>query len=740
MKKKSSLLLVLLLPVLMSAAAKPAPEFFPAQDAKNVNPDTHLVLTFPEAPTLGAKGFIRVWDAATNALVDELDLSIPAGPTMPRRYGPECDYTKVPYDYMREKMLTNRDVPAGTPSGGAQPDEIQYQLNIIGGFTDGFHFHPVIIHDNVATIYLHNNMLEYGHEYYVTIDKSVFKATGWSGIKKGAWKFSTKRAGPTDLTQLNVRADGRGDFNTLQGALDYTPDFSDKTIFITVAEGDYEEIVYCRNKSNLIIQGAGMDKSRVHYENDEVFNPHPLNIKTNEKRGTYPSRRAAVFFDNCRDIVLQDITFETCPKGQAEGLLLCGERIALYRVHIIGGGDALQSNGTVYMEDSVLDGGLDSILGRGSLFAYHCQIRNSGGAASWVRNFSPDHGDIFVECHFEGTGARPLSFSRSRGYPDAEFVLINCTTRNVSPIGWESFEKSAHAWEYNTRDADTGELADFSGRNENSRRLDPVADAEIIRNYSDPAYILNGWQPLRAPKVVELWPDGAPNDNGLTGEEYRNENFRITNVTVPTLTVYPAPHPNGQAVVACPGGGYRHLSFETEASWMAQWFNDQGITLAVLKYRMPNGHMECPISDIKRAMEVMHEHAAEWGVDPAKIGVQGNSAGGHLIAALSTGYDKPEQRPAFQIMFYGALTMEQGGLIEKVTAQTPPAFILCSQDDPISVDSSLQYMAALKNKRVPSSTLHIYAGGGHGWGFKDSFVYKEQWTSELAAWLREINN
>ena len=733
--------ILLLLLALLPAAAKPAPEYFPAKDAKNVNPDTHLVIEFPEAPTLGTKVFIRVYDAATNALVDELDLSIPAGPTAPRRYGPECDYTKVPYDYTRERMLTNRDVPAGTPSGGAQPDEIKYQLNIIGGFTDGFHFHPVLIRGNKAVIYLHNNMLEYGHEYYVTIDRSVLKASGWTGVKKGQWKFSTKRSGPADLSQLNVRADGTGDFNTLQGALDYTPDFSDKTIFITVAEGDYEEIVYCRNKSNLIVQGAGMDKSRVHYENDEVFNPHPLNIKTNEKRGTYPSRRAAVFFDNCHDIVLQDITFETAPKGQAEGLLLCGERIAMYRVHIIGGGDALQSNGTVYMEDSILDGGLDSILGRGSLFAYHSQIRNSGGAASWVRNFSPDHGDVFVECHFEGTGQRPLSFGRSRGYPDAELVLINCTTRNVNPVGWEAFDKTAHAWEFNTRDADTGELVDFSKRNENSRRLDAVADAEIIRNYSDPGYVLGGWQPLRAPKIVPVWPNGAPDDTGLRGEEYRNANFRITNVTEPTLTIYPAPHPNGQAVIACPGGGYQHLSFETEASWMAQWFNDQGITLAVLKYRMPNGHYDAPLNDLKQAMQILHDRAAEWGIDPAKIGVQGNSAGGHLIARLATEYENEIQRPAFQILFYGALTMRgegQGSIADKVDAKTPKAFILCSQDDMISVNHSLDYMRALKSNNVPS-TLHIYASGGHGWGFKDSFVYKAQWTSELAAWLREIN-
>ena len=733
--------LSLMLLALLTSAAAPAPEFFPAQEAKNVNPDTHLTITFPEAPTLGEKGFIRIWDAETDALVDELDLSIPAGPTRGRFYGPDCDYIKVPYDYTRDKMLTNRDVPAGTPSGGAQPDDIPYQLNIIGGFTDGFHFHPVIIRDNKATIYLHNNMLEYGHSYYVTIDRSVFTQKGWNGIKKGQWQFSTKRAGPTDLSQLNVRADGTGDFNTLQGALDYVPDFSEKTTLITVAAGDYEDIIYCRNKSHLIIQGAGMDKTRMHYDNDEVFNPHPLNIKTNEKRGTFPSRRAANFFDNCHDIVLQDITFETCPKGQAEGLLLCGERIALYRVHIIGGGDALQSNGTVYMEDSVLDGGLDSILGRGSLFAYHSIIRNTGGAASWVRNFAPDHGDVFVECHFEGTGNRPLEFGRSRGYPDAEFVLINCTTRNVAPVGWTQFSLTAHAWEFNTRDADTGELVDFSQRNEVSRRLDAVRDADIIKNYSDPAYILKGWNPVRAGKIIPIWPDGAPDETGLSGEEYRNANFRITNVTQPTLEVFVPAHPNGQAVIACPGGGYSHLSYETEGTMMADWFNAQGITLAVLKYRMPNGHYDAPLNDLKQAMKIMHDHAEEWGVDPAKIGVQGNSAGGHLIARLCTEYENEVQRPAFQVLFYGALTMNRearGSIAEKVTDKTPPAFILCSQDDMISVNHSLDYMTALKAHNVPS-TLHIYAGGGHGWGFKDSFVYKDQWTSELEAWLREIN-
>ena len=497
---RSPLITLLAALPLLAACQSGNDAFFPANKSKNVNPDTHLTITFDATPTLGESGFIRVYDAATDALVDELDMSIPAAPSR-RRYGPECDYLQTPYDYTRTVMPTNRDTRPGTPSAGAAPETEQRQLTIIGGFTDGFHFHPIIVHDNVATIYLHNNMLEYGHKYYVTIDPDVLVCGDFPGVKKGEWKFSTKKSGPKDPLNLTVNCNGSGDFNTLQGALDFVPDWSKETITIDVAEGDYEEIVYCRNKSNLLIKGAGMDKTRIHYENDEGFNPHPLNLKTNEKRGTFPSRRGAVAFDNCADIVLQDLTCETAPKGQAEGLLINGERVALYRVHIIGGGDALQANGTVYLENCELDGGLDSILGRGSLFAYRSKFRNSGGPVTWVRNFAPDHGDIFVECHFEGTGNRPIDFGRTHlnagtDYTDAELVAINCTVRNFNPKGWSQIGcETAVQLEFNTRDADTGKEVDYSQRDPWSRRLDAVKDAELIRNYSTPAFVLKGWTP-----------------------------------------------------------------------------------------------------------------------------------------------------------------------------------------------------------------------------------------------------
>lgn len=478
-------------------------EYFPAKGASDINPDTHIVLHFQAVPTLGESGFIRVFDAATGAIVDSLDLSLKAGLTESRTYGEDCDYTAVPYDYSSTTVATNRNTVPGTPSGTAEPTPRDMQLNIIGGFSDGFRFHPVIIRDSTATIYLHNNMLEYGHEYIVSIDEGAIVCGDFKGVRKGSWHFSTKPSGPSDPRHLGVNCDGSADFNTVQGAFDAVPDHCADTTFIAVAAGDYEEIVYVRNKSNIVLRGAGMDSTKVHYANNEVFNPHPLKVKTNEWKGTFPSRRAAFALDNCSDITLEDMTIATDLKGQAEGLLVNGERIALYRVRVIGSGDALQANGTIYMQDGEVIGDGDTILGRGSFFAYRSKFFNHGGPFSWVRNVKPAHGDVFVECSFEGLPGKPADYGRTnvnhgKGYPDAEFVVIDCTTKYFQPAGWSSIGfKSATMLECRTRDADSGELVDVSQRHKWSRQLDPVRDAAIIASYSDPAFVLNGWMPRR---------------------------------------------------------------------------------------------------------------------------------------------------------------------------------------------------------------------------------------------------
>lgn len=507
MKRSSSALFVIPAAILAACSSNNADlALFPSPEATEVNPDTYLSLTFKDTPFAGNSGKIRIFDADSGTAVDSIDMSIPAGPTEPRTYGPECDYTKIPYDYSRTSVPTNRDTRAGTPSGGAEPDSSAYQLNIIGGFTDAFHFHPVIAKDSVARIYIHNNMLDYGKTYVVTIDSGVinlpdasFKGIGYND----GWTFSTKRSAPSlEADTITVSADGRADFTTLQGALDFIPDFSDRKRVVAVAPGDYEEIVYARNKSNIEIVGAGSDKTRIHYANNEVFNPHPVNLKTNEWRGTFPSRRAAVMFDNCHDITLRDITAATDLKGQAEGLLLNGERISLYNVHIIGDGDALQANGTIYMENCRIEGGGDTILGRGSIFAYRCELLNDGGPFTWVRNTGDDHGDIFVECTFSTlTDSVEADFGRTKtnhgtAYPDSEMVVIDCKVKNIIPAGWSSIGlPTARMLEYNTTDLDTGEKTDVAQRHRYSRQLVLPADSALINSYRDPAFVLKGWNP-----------------------------------------------------------------------------------------------------------------------------------------------------------------------------------------------------------------------------------------------------
>ena len=190
----SMLLVSSLLLLRTPAFAQPSVTRFPADKARNVNPDTHLVLTFPTAPVLGKSGQIRIYDAADNKLVDTLDLSIPPGPTAGAQVRLRHTHRRHTSTPPRIRQMPTRR--PGTPSGVAVPTSRDYQLTIIGGFTDGFHFYPVIIHDNVATIYPHNNLLKYNKTYYVQIDPGVLTLADGSfkGIGGTAgWTFTTKK-------------------------------------------------------------------------------------------------------------------------------------------------------------------------------------------------------------------------------------------------------------------------------------------------------------------------------------------------------------------------------------------------------------------------------------------------------------------------------------------------------------------------------------------------------------------
>lgn len=228
----------------------------------------------------------------------------------------------------------------------------------------------------------------------------------------------------------------------------------------------------------------------------------------------------------------------------------------------------------------------------------------------------------------------------------------------------------------------------------------------------------------------------------------------------PAITVYTPKNPTGKTIVMCPGGGYTHQATGHEGHDMADWFNSQGITYVVLKYRLPQMNHQIPLADAEQAMRLVRKYSKELGVNPKKVGIAGASAGGHLASTLATHYSSPETRPDFQVLFYPVVSMDadvthMGSRINllgekpseelvklysnelQVTPDTPKAFIMLSSDDgAVPPANSINYYNALLSNKVGAS-LHAYPVGGHGWGFRDKFPYKSQWTQELEKWLRE---
>ena len=214
---------------------------------------------------------------------------------------------------------------------------------------------------------------------------------------------------------------------------------------------------------------------------------------------------------------------------------------------------------------------------------------------------------------------------------------------------------------------------------------------------------------------------------------------------------------NGKAVIICPGGGYQGLCMDYEGTDFATWFNEHGIAAFVLQYRLPATRNAVPLDDATRAMIIVRENAAEWGIDSKAIGIMGSSAGGHLASTLATHFTA-DSRPDFQILLYPVITMDESythmgsrqaligtsplaSLVLKysnerqVKTNTPQAFVVVSAaDELVPVKNSLQYTQALINKNVPVS-LHIYPGGFHGFGHLSRFEDYEAWHNDLLYWL-----
>lgn len=257
--------------------------------------------------------------------------------------------------------------------------------------------------------------------------------------------------------------------------------------------------------------------------------------------------------------------------------------------------------------------------------------------------------------------------------------------------------------------------------------------------------------------IIDLWPDGAPTDNGVDYDNLPSDNDRDLK---PQLHVFlPQNDAPSRAVIICPGGAYGGLAMYHEGFEWKEFFTSRNIAALVLLYRLPHGHHQVPVEDVLEALRITKQHAQEWNINPMQIGIMGSSAGGHLASTVAT--HAPEAlRPAFQILLYPVITTDASFTHHwscrnlmgdhpsdelkhyysnelQVTPSTPPAFIAASADDiDVPILNSARYYESLVLNGVPS-VIHIYPSGGHGWGFKSSFSYHIPFLQDLSDWLMQ---
>ena len=288
----------------------------------------------------------------------------------------------------------------------------------------------------------------------------------------------------------------------------------------------------------------------------------------------------------------------------------------------------------------------------------------------------------------------------------------------------------------------------------------------------------SAWQPSLGHTQVPIWPGVAPDAQPVEGPETSTTREKdhlvagkpwtyLEHVSRPTMAVYsPMGRNTGLAVVVFPGGGYSILAIDLEGTEVCDWLTAKGITCVLLKYRVPgNGlgpksgpYPKSPMAleDAQRTVGLVRFHAAEWHVDPHKIGVLGFSAGGHLVAAISTHFehrlyqpvdaaDKESCRPDFAVAIYpGHLSLADNSIAlnpdiaNNITPQTPPTFLLQNEDDHVDrVEDSLSYYAALKKAGVPVE-MHLYAQGGHAFGLRHTKFSVTAWPRLVETWLGSI--
>jgi pectate lyase/pectin methylesterase-like acyl-CoA thioesterase len=483
----------------------------PLSAATGLNPDTRLTITFNEPVTPGISGLLRIYDAATDAVVDTIDL--------------------VAATALRDALRA---------SSAISTQLLPVQTKPIGGIPNNFNYYPITVSGNAATIYPRNGVLTYGKTYYVKIEPGVFlNAAGESfgGIADNTtWRFSTKASGPAaGTTNLLVAADGSGDFNTLQAALDFVPANNTVPTTIRLKNGAYFEEVGFQSKHFITILGEDPVQTILGYPNNNTFN----NVS-----GVY--HRSVLVAQSVHDFTVANLTiFNTTPQNgsQAEAIVINGSSATTAHNVVTGCNfysyqDTVQFNKQTYVSDCAIVGDVDFMWGDGPVFFENCDIRilRTAGFFTQVRNGNGNHGFVFHNCRFTApAGISGTFFGRidptAGGFPFSEVVVLDSTVgdaTNNTLLGtatgvsgsnylaaWWLLNNAAsaaaapnvHNWSNGLLDSTGAALVNPNADAFTTMPLDPTTQA----NYRNATWVLNtnlagtvlgSWTPSLAPLIV----------------------------------------------------------------------------------------------------------------------------------------------------------------------------------------------------------------------------------------------
>ena len=444
--------LAIALPAICTAEELTVTALLPANQATNVSADTPLSLTFNEAPALSGKGKITIYRAKDNKLVDAFDLS-----------------------------------------------DASFQNNFGGKLLN---YEPVRIAGNIASVQLHSHVLNPNQTYYVNVEPGVFRNADGSEFvgftNDSAWTFSTRAGVPQGRTNLIVAADGTGDFCTPQGAVDSVSDDNQLPVQVLIRKGVYDGLIYIMP-----------DKAHIHFIGEDRRGTI-ITGRNNDRLNSGRIARSLVGVD-ADDFMLENMTLHNSTPyrgSQAEALRINGDRCVLRNADFYSFQDTLLLSGRVYVTNCYIEGDVDFIWGKGSVFFDHCEIKAvHNGYYLQARNSGERFGYIFNDCKLTGyPGVERCLLARADvdRFPYSHATFINCQMgAQVPPVGWEAKGTNiSHLRfeEFHSTDAD-GKPLDVSRRHPASRQLTRAEAAKM----SNPAKVFertDKWNPQATPAAV----------------------------------------------------------------------------------------------------------------------------------------------------------------------------------------------------------------------------------------------